>query len=218
MLFGGARGARSEPPGRRFPALRSAQPRSPLPVTFSVRARTERRGRVTLAVVPAPPNQRPLAREAIRIARAWSRDAPFGWTTLRLQGPGTDNRNRAQFRLVVLRSVAVWGDDFSATRWTVLGDHPDRRGRGHSRWNVLSRPRAADFTSPTYLKRRSADRESPRPSFITSLMHERTFYRARSTPWALVYYAAPRKTRPRQSPFDLQGPNPSFPRAALYRE
>jgi len=108
--------------------------------------------------------------------------------------------------------------DFSVTRWTAPGDRPGRTGRGNFWWNMLSTPRAADYAPTAYLKRRLSEWRGPRPPLITCLIHENNFYRARSTPWALVYYADVRKSRPLRPAFKLDAPDASVARSPENRQ
>ena len=108
--------------------------------------------------------------------------------------------------------------DFSVTRWAAPGDRPGRRGLGNFWWNMLWTPRAADYNPTAYLKRRLAEWNGPREPIITCLIHENNFCRARSTPWALVYYADPRKSRPLQAPFDLNAADASVARSPEDRQ
>ena len=108
--------------------------------------------------------------------------------------------------------------DFSVTRWAAPGDRPGRRGLGNFWWNMLSTPRAANYNPTAYLKKRLAEWNGPREPIITCLIHENNFYRARSTPWALVYYADVRKSRPLRPPFDLDAPDASVARSPADRQ
>jgi len=108
--------------------------------------------------------------------------------------------------------------DFSVTRWTASGDRPGFRARGNFWWNMLSTPRAADYNPTAYLKKRLAEWRAPRPPLITCLIHENNFYRARSTPWALVYYADIRKSRALKPPFNLGAPDASVARSPEDRQ
>jgi len=98
--------------------------------------------------------------------------------------------------------------DFSITRWLL----PGMQGRAAFWWNMLSTPRAADYNPTAYLKKRLVEWKGPRPPLITCLIHENNFFRARSTPFALIYYTDTRKTRPLEPPFDLAGPDASVVR------
>ncbi|HIQ19926.1 MAG TPA: hypothetical protein EYH34_01630 [Planctomycetes bacterium] len=114
--------------------------------------------------------------------------------------------------------LLVRPSDFSVTRWIAPGDRPGRRGRGNFWWNMLATPRAADYNPTAYLKKRLGQWNASRAPLITCLIHENNFYRARSTPWALIYYVDARKSRPRRPPFDLDAPDASAPRSAENRE
>ena len=103
--------------------------------------------------------------------------------------------------------------DFSITRWAAAGDRPGRRGMGNFWWNMISTPRTADYNPTAYLKKRLAEWEASRPPIITCLIHENNFFRARSTPWALVYYSDTRKSRMLEPPFDLSTPDASVARS-----
>jgi len=108
--------------------------------------------------------------------------------------------------------------DFSITRWAASGDRPGRRGLGNFWWNMLSTSRAADYNPSVYLKRRLAEWTGPRPPLITCLIHENNFYRARSTPWAQVYYSDRRKSRPLEPPFNLNALDASVARSPEDRQ
>jgi len=123
-------------------------------------------------------------------------DRPFEWTDGLLMRPS----------------------DFSVTRWAASGARPGRRRSSNFWWNMLSTPRATDYSPTVYLKRRRADWNGPRPPIITCLIHENNFYRARSTPWALVYYADSRKHRPLKAPFDLNARDASIARSPADRQ
>ncbi len=107
--------------------------------------------------------------------------------------------------------------DFSVKSWTAPGDRETFRGRGHAWWNMQLTPRAADYNPAAYLKKRLAEWSAPRPPFITCLIHENNFYRRHATPWALIYYADFRKTRPLQPPFNLHARDASFARSPRER-
>jgi len=108
--------------------------------------------------------------------------------------------------------------DFSVTRWAAPGDRPGRRGLGNFWWNMVSAPSAADYNPTAYLKKRLAEWNGPRAPIITCLIHENNFFRARSTPFALIYYADTRKSRPLEPPFDLAGPDTSVARSPENRD
>jgi len=114
--------------------------------------------------------------------------------------------------------LLVRPSDFSVTRWAAPGDGSDRRGPGNFWWNMLSTPRAAHYQPTTYLKKRLAEWNGPREPIVTCLIHENNFYRARSTPWALVYYADIRKSRPLNAPFNLNAPDASVARSPADRQ
>jgi len=100
--------------------------------------------------------------------------------------------------------------DFSVTRWSV----PTGPRRAAFWWNMLSTPKAAEYNPTAYLKKRLAQWRGQRPPIITCLIHENNFYRRRSTPWALIYYADARKSRPLMPPYNLKAPDASQPRPA----
>jgi len=114
--------------------------------------------------------------------------------------------------------LLVRPSDFSVTRWAAPGDGSDRRGPGNFWWNMLSTARAADYHPATYLKQRLSEWDGPREPIVTCLIHENNFYRARSTPWALVYYADIRRGRPLNAPFNLNAPDASVARSPADRQ
>ena len=113
-------------------------------------------------------------------------------------------------RIAAMLVVVMRPSDFSVTRWSLPAGP-----RGPTFWwNMLSTPKAAEYNPTAYLKKRLAQWRGGRPAIITCLIHENNFYRRRSTPWASIYYADVRKSRPRKPPYNLKAPDASLPRLA----
>jgi hypothetical protein len=111
-------------------------------------------------------------------------------------------------------SLLIRPSDFSVTRWPVPGNPK----RVNFWWNMLSTPHNAAFNPTTFLKKQLAQWDHPRPPIITCLIHENNYFRARSTPFALIYYEDRSKKKVRKPPFDINGPDASVPRPQEDRE
>jgi hypothetical protein len=96
--------------------------------------------------------------------------------------------------------------DFSITRVVM------ENGGENFWWNLVSTPRAAEFNPTTMLEQHLAEWATPRPPFITSLIHENNFVRSGPEGWTSIYYTPDK--RPLSGPFDLNAPDPSQLRSA----
>jgi hypothetical protein len=96
--------------------------------------------------------------------------------------------------------------DFSITRVVM------ENGGENFWWNLMNSPRAAEFNPTAMLQKHLAEWKTPRPPFVTSLIHENNFVRSGPEGWTSIYYTPDK--RPLSPPFDLNAPDPSQLRSA----
>jgi len=105
--------------------------------------------------------------------------------------------------------LVVRPSDFSITRWALEGEPV-----ASFWWNRLDGPNAAAFHPTEWLKSQLAEWRTPRPPFVTALIHENNFYRRGPEAWTSVYYSDAKTRRPLRPPHNLNAPDESKPRTA----